>query len=154
MKKFLVIDGNSLVHRAFWALPLLSNSEGIFTNAVFGFSNMLFKVIEEEKPDYLGVAFDLGRPKFRLEAFPEYKGHRKKTPDELRPQFSIVKELLKTLEIPIFELEGYEADDLIGTLATRAEAQGIYTMVLTGDKDSLQLVSSDTEALIVRKGTE
>lgn len=152
MNKFLVIDGNSLVHRAFWALPLLSNSEGMFTNAVFGFSNMLFKVIEDEKPDYLGVAFDLGRPKFRLEAFPEYKGHRKKTPDELRPQFSIVKELLRTLEIPIFELEGYEADDLIGTLATRAEAEGIYTLVLTGDKDSLQLVSSATEALIVRKG--
>ncbi|MHB8170662.1 MAG: DNA polymerase I [Thermincolia bacterium] len=150
--KFIIIDGNSLIHRAFYALPLLTTTQGVFTNAVYGFTNMLLKLMEEEKPDYLVVAFDKGKPTFRVETYAEYKGHRKGTPDELRPQFPIVKEVLEAMCIPFFEEEGYEADDLIGTLVSRAEKEGINSLVVTGDRDALQLVSDATEVLITRKG--
>lgn len=151
-KDFIVIDGNSLIHRAYWALPLLTTSGGEYTNAVYGFTNMLWRIIEEEKPDYLAVAFDKGRPTFRIDAFAEYKGHRKATPDELRPQFSVVKEVLEALKIPRFELEGYEADDLIGTLSAQAEAEGLKTRIVTGDSDTLQLISPRVQVLLTRKG--
>ncbi|MDA8234499.1 MAG: DNA polymerase I [Clostridia bacterium] len=150
--KFIIIDGNSLIHRAFYALPLLTTSQGVFTNAVYGFTNMLLKIMEEEKPDYLVVAFDKGKPTFRVETYAEYKGHRKGTPDELRPQFPIVKQVLEAMCIPFFEEEGYEADDLIGTLVSRAEQEGINSRVVTGDRDALQLVSEATQVLITRKG--
>ncbi len=151
-KKFIVIDGNSLIHRAFWALPLLTTTEGEFTNAVYGFTNMLTRIIEEEKPDYLAVAFDKGRPTFRIADFADYKGHRKSTPDELRPQFATVKELLTALHIPSFELEGFEGDDLIGTLAAQAEQEGLKTLIVTGDGDTLQLVSPRIQVMLTRKG--
>ncbi|GAW28711.1 DNA polymerase I [Carboxydocella sp. ULO1] len=153
MKKLLLIDGNSLVHRAYWALPPLTTGSGVPTNAVFGFLNMLLKLLEEEKPDLVAVAFDAGRPQYRLELYPEYKGHRPKTPDDLRPQFPLVKEVLEALRIARCELEGYEGDDIIGTLVERARTEGgIRSLIVTGDKDSLQLIDEQTEVLLCRKG--
>ena len=151
-KKFIVIDGNSLIHRAFWALPLLTTTEGEFTNAVYGFTNMLLRIMEEEKPEYLAVAFDKGKPTQRIATYAEYKGHRKATPDELRPQFALVKELLAALNIASFELEGFEGDDLIGTLSHQAEEEGLNTLILSGDRDNLQLVSPRVQVLLTRKG--
>lgn len=151
-EKFIIIDGNSLIYRAFFALPLLSTSQGQFTNAVYGFTNMLLKILEDEKPDYIGVAFDKGRPAFRLESYAEYKGHRPQTPSELGPQFGLAKQVLVAMGIPVMELEGYEADDIIGTLSARAEAKGIETVIVTGDKDAFQLISSHTKVLVTRKG--
>ena len=151
-KRFMVLDGNSLTHRAFHAISSLNTTTGIPTNAVFGFANMLLKLIEEEKPDYLAAAFDWSRITFRHERFGEYKAQRPSTPEELRPQFPWVKKLLRAMRIPVFELEGYEADDLIGTLARRAEKDGFFTLVVTGDRDALQLVSSCTWVLLTRKG--
>lgn len=153
MKKLLVIDGNSLVHRAYWALPSLTTGAGVPTNAVYGFLNMLLKLLEEEKPELVVVAFDAGRPAYRLELYADYKGHRPKTPDDLRPQFPLVKEVLAALRITCCELEGYEGDDIIGTLAAMASSTGeIRTLIVTGDKDSLQLVQEQTEVLLCRKG--
>ncbi|MDW7675473.1 MAG: 5'-3' exonuclease H3TH domain-containing protein, partial [Bacillota bacterium] len=151
-KRFFIIDGNSLIHRAFHALPLLATAKGEFTNGVFGFTKMLLKIIKEEQPDYLAVAFDIGKVTFRHQQFAQYKGTRKATPDELRPQFQLVKELLAAMKIPIFELEGYEADDLIGTLVRQGEQQGYYNFIVTGDRDSLQLVSPATRVKLSRKG--
>ena len=123
-KKFIIIDGNSLANRAFYAIPLLSNSEGVITNAVYGFTNMLMRLFKDEEPDYLAVAFDKGRKVFRHEEFEEYKAKRKGMPEELRPQMNIIKDILKAMNVAIFEQEGYEADDLIGTMAKWAEKQG------------------------------
>ncbi|WP_003543981.1 DNA polymerase I [Desulfotomaculum nigrificans] len=148
----LVIDGNSLVHRAFHALPLLSNSKGVITNAAYGFTNMLLKVLQEVEPGFVAVAFDKGKVTFRNEAYADYKGHRQATPDELRPQFVIVRDILKAMRIPYFELAGYEADDLIGTITTRGEATGLNVIILTGDRDALQLVSPKTKVMLTRKG--
>jgi DNA polymerase-1 len=150
--KFMILDGNSLIHRAFYAVPLLSTSEGVFTNAVFGFVNMLMKIIADENPTCVAVAFDKGRVTFRTEQYEEYKGHRKSTPEELRPQFALVKEVLAAMDIPAYELEGYEADDLIGTLTKLAEEQGYRNVVVTGDRDALQLVSPKTKVLLTKKG--
>jgi len=150
--KFMILDGNSLIHRAFYAIPLLTTSEGIFTNAVYGFVNMLMKILDDEKPDCVAVAFDKGKITFRTEHFEQYKGHRKPTPEELRPQFALVKEILKAMDIPVYELEGYEADDLIGTVTRLAEEQGYRSLIVTGDRDTLQLVSPATEVLLTRKG--
>lgn len=151
-QRFLVIDGSSLAHRAFYALPLLSNRQGIYTNAVYGFLTMLFKILSEEPVDYIAVAFDKGRVTFRTELYAEYKGHRKATPPELSPQFALIRELLKALRIATYELDNYEADDLIGTMAKKAEQQGIEVLILTGDRDSLQLVSPSTKVLLTKKG--
>lgn len=151
-KKFLIVDGNSLAHRAFYALPLLTNHQGVFTNAVYGFTTMLSKMLSKEKMDYLAVAFDKGKVTFRHSEYDQYKAHRKGTPVELRPQFTLIKELLKALRIPTYELESYEADDLIGTLATAAEAQRLEVWILSGDRDVLQLVSPYTSVLLTRKG--
>lgn len=150
--KLLVLDGNSLIHRAFHALPPLTNSEGQPTNAVYGFTNMLWKLREEEKPDYLAVAFDLGKPTIRLKDFAEYKGHRPPTAPELKSQFSLVKEILEAMNIPILELAGYEADDIIGTLAKKGGKQGLQVVVITGDKDLLQIVDDQTLVKICRQG--
>ena len=152
MKKFLIVDGNSLIHRAFYALPLLSNGAGDFTNAAYGFTIMFTKILAEEQPDFVVVCFDKGRVTFRTEQFQEYKGHRKATPPELRPQFPIVKRILRAMNVAYEELEGYEADDLIGTMAQKGEEAGFQNFILTGDKDALQLVSDHSTVLLVRKG--
>ncbi|MBE3585460.1 MAG: DNA polymerase I [Thermoanaerobacter sp.] len=148
----LVLDGNSLAHRAFHAIPHLATSQGLVTNAVYGFTNMLLKVIKELQPGLVAVCFDMGRVTFRHEQYGEYKAHRPATPDELRPQFPLIKEVLAAMNIPVLECEGYEADDLIGTLVSRAEGEKIASIIVTGDQDSLQLVSPLTRVLLTRKG--
>lgn len=152
MSHFILIDGNSIANRAFYALPLLSTSQGLHTNAVLGFTTMLLKVIEEMKPTHLLVAFDAGKVVFRHSEFTEYKGKRAKTPPELSEQFPLIRELLDAFSIQRFELEGYEADDIIGTLTLRAEQNGWKTTVITGDKDMLQLVSDQVSVALTRKG--
>jgi len=151
-KKFLVIDGSSLAHRAFYALPPLSNRQGVPTNAAYGFLTMLFKILDQEPFDYVAVAFDKSRITFRTELFSDYKGHRKATPPELKPQFDLIKGLLDALRIPNYELENFEADDLIGTLAHQADDLGINVSILTGDRDALQLITEKTKVLLTRKG--
>lgn len=151
-QKVLLIDGNSVVNRAFYAMPPLTNSSGLHTNAVYGFTTMLLKVIEEEKPTHLLVAFDAGKVTFRHEGYSEYKGGRQKTPPELSEQFPLLKELLGSFSIPQFELGGYEADDIIGTLTRLAEERDIEAVVVSGDKDMLQLASDKVTVLLTRKG--
>lgn len=151
-EKFVIIDGNSLANRAFYAIPLLSNSKGIITNAAYGFTNMLMKIFADEKPDYLAVAFDKGRVVFRHEEFVQYKAHRKGMPDELRPQMDLIKDILQAMNVAIYEQEGYEADDLIGTMVKWAEEHNWENLIVTGDRDALQLVSEKTRVLLTRKG--
>lgn len=151
-EKFILIDGNSLANRAFYAIPMLSNSKGFITNAIYGFCNMLFRVIEEEKPQYIAVAFDKGKIVFRHEDYSQYKAHRKGTPEELRPQFPILKELLHALNIAVFEAEGYEADDIIGTLACQGDRDQLEVIILTGDRDALQLISPNVRVYLTKKG--
>ncbi len=152
-KKFIVIDGNSLIYRAFFALPLMQNRRGEHTNAIYGFTTMLLKLLEEEKPDYLVVAMDYPAPSFRHKIYAEYKGHREKTPDELREQVQRVREILETLGIPVLELAGYEADDIIATLSVSAGEQSLETTVVTGDADLLQLVAREgVTVMLTRKG--
>ena len=151
-QKLILIDGNSILYRAFFALPLLSNDKGVYTNAVFGFTKMLMKVLEEEKPSHILVAFDAGKTTFRHETYKEYKGGRQKTPPELSEQFLLVRELLDASSIIHYELDQYEADDIIGTLSKRAAALNFNVQVITGDKDMLQLVSDDVHVQITRKG--
>ncbi len=151
-EKLLILDGNSLLYRAFYAMPALTNSEGIYTNAVYGFTNMLFKMIEDIKPDYIVTAFDRAAPTFRHVEYDEYKAGRKKMPDELGMQFPIVKDLLQKMAINIFEIDGYEADDLIGTLSVFAEKNNIEVYIVTGDKDALQLATDNVKIVINKKG--
>lgn len=152
MDKLIIIDGNSIANRAFYALPLLSNSSGLHTNAVYGFTTMLLKLIDEEKPTHFLVAFDAGKITFRHKEYTEYKGGRAKTPSELSEQFPLIKELLKAFKIPQFELSGYEADDIIGTLTKAADAKGEKVLLVSGDKDMLQLASDHVTVAITRKG--
>lgn len=140
-EKILLIDGHSILNRAFYGLPDLTNSEGLHTNAIYGFLNILFKMLEEEKPDYLTVAFDLPAPTFRHEMYDAYKGTRKPMPSELREQVPVMKDVLKAMGIAIISKEGYEADDLLGTVAKRSEAKGMDVTVLSGDRDLLQLAT-------------
>lgn len=140
-EKILLIDGHSILNRAFYALPVLTNSEGTPTNAILGFLNIMFKIIDEEKPQYLAVAFDVHHPTFRHEMFEEYKGTRKSMPDELRVQVPIIKEVLQAMGVKILERPGFEADDILGTIAKMAEGQGILASVLSGDRDLLQLAT-------------
>lgn len=149
MEKLVLIDGNSLINRAFYAMPILTTKDGTYTNAVYGFMNMLFKMISEEKPTHIGVAFDLKAPTFRHKLYSEYKGTRKPMPEELRPQIPLLKELLKMMGITTFELEGSEADDIIGTIA---KATDVNTIIITGDKDSFQLVDEQTEVHFTKRG--
>lgn len=137
----MLIDGNSILNRAFYALPLLTNKEGVYTNAVYGFLNIFFKFYDEEKPDYIGVAFDLPKPTFRHIKFDDYKGTRKGMPEELRVQLPLIKEVLTKMNIKIYELEGFEADDVLGTLATKADKEGITPVIISGDRDLLQLAT-------------
>ena len=140
-EKILLIDGHSILNRAFYGLPDLTNSEGLHTNAIYGFLNILFKMMEEEKPDYLTVAFDLSAPTFRHKMYDAYKGTRKPMPQELRQQVPVMKDVLGAMGVPILSMEGYEADDLLGTIAKRSEAKGMDVTVLSGDRDLLQLAT-------------
>lgn len=151
-KKFLLVDGNSLLYRAFYALPLLHNNEGVYTNGVYGFLTMFNRILAEEKPTHVLVAFDKDKKTFRTEIYPEYKANRSSPPDELRGQFSLLRDVLAALNINHIELEGYEADDLIGTFSKMAEKDNYETLVLTGDNDTLQLVSDNVSVLITKKG--
>ena len=141
-KKVVLIDGHSILNRAFYGVPELTNSAGLHTNAVYGFLNILLKLLEEERADYLAVAFDLPAPTFRHERYAEYKGTRKSMPDELREQVPLLKELLAAMNIKTVSLEGYEADDVIGTLAKRYQKEGLEVTVVSGDRDLLQLADS------------
>lgn len=151
-KKLVLIDGNSIAYRAFFALPLLNNNKGIHTNAVYGFTMMLMKILEDEKPTHMLVAFDAGKTTFRHKTFSEYKGGRQKTPPELSEQFPYIRELLGAYQIPQYELENYEADDIIGTISLLAEKEGFNIKVISGDKDLTQLSSDQTTVGITRKG--
>lgn len=151
-ERLIILDGNSLMNRAFYALPLLTNREGIHTNAVYGFTNMLLKMKEEIEPNYIVCTFDKAAPTFRHNEYKEYKAGRKKMPPELAEQFPIVKELLNKFDINIFEIEGFEADDLIGTLSCRAEEQGIEVYIVTGDRDALQLASDNIKVVLTKRG--
>lgn len=151
-KKLYLLDGQSLAHRAFYALPLLSTSRGEYTNAVFGFTRMLLKLLDEEKPDLIAVAFDKKAPTFRHKEYKEYKAHRKKMPEELKPQLSLIKEVLKSFSIPIIEIEGFEADDIIGTMARKGEEEGFEVVIVTGDRDALQLVTEDVSVMYTKRG--
>ncbi|MGN7411956.1 DNA polymerase I [Paenibacillus sp. SAF-068] len=152
MDKFILIDGNSIIYRAFFAMPPLTNSKGLHTNAVYGFTTMLLRLLEEHKPTHVMVAFDAGKVTFRHEGYQEYKGGREKTPPELSEQFPLLKELLKGLGIAQFELAGFEADDIIGTLTKRADDAGRQVLVVSGDKDMLQLASEHVHIGLTRKG--
>ena len=148
---FLIVDGNSLMHRAFHALPLL-DYKGTYTNALQGFFSMLFKVFQEDRPQYCAVCFDEHGPTFRHTAYAEYKAGRKPTPEELRPQFPLLKQLLGAMGIGVYSLPGYEADDLLGTLSLQSKQSDVRALMLTGDRDALQLVDDDNQVLFTRRG--
>lgn len=152
MKKIVIIDGHSLIYRAFYALPELMTAEGLHTNAIYGFLNMLNRVIQEESPEYISVAFDMKAATFRNEAYGEYKANRKKMPIELREQIPAIKEILDAYRIHRMEFEGYEGDDLIGTVAKTCGSQGIKVIIVTGDKDALQLVDDNIGVMLTKKG--
>ena len=143
-EKILLIDGHSILNRAFYGLPDLTNSEGLHTGAVYGFLNILFKVLGEEKPEYLAVAFDRSEPTFRHAKYPEYKGTRKPMPQELKEQMPLLKEMLEKMEIATVSLAGFEADDILGTLAKKGEEKGLDVIILSGDRDLLQLATKKT----------
>lgn len=148
----MLIDGNSIAYRAFFALPLLNNDKGIHTNSIYGFTMMLNRILEEEKPTHIMVAFDAGKTTFRHSAYKEYKGGRQKTPPELSEQFPFIRELLDAFQICRYELENYEADDIIGTLSLQAEQDGLEVKIISGDKDLTQLASNTTTVGITKKG--
>lgn len=150
--RFIVLDGSSLIFRAFYALPGLSDSHGQPTGAIFGFSNMLTKLMTEQQPDLMVLAFDKSRHTFRTERYADYKGTRDKTPEELLSQFPLLREFAANMGIPFLEKDNYEADDIIGTLATQAAAQGFDVRVVTGDRDALQLVRPNLRVLLTKKG--
>ena len=151
-KRLIIIDGNSIINRAFYALPEMNNKEGLKTNAIYGFTTMLFKIIDIYKPTHISVAFDRKAPTFRHLEFEEYKAGRKKMPDDLRVQFEPLKDLLDKFNINRLEIDGYEADDIIGTVSKVAEEDGFKVFIVTGDKDAIQLASNNTTTLITKKG--
>lgn len=150
--KLVLIDGNSIAYRAFFALPLLNNDKGVYTNAVYGFTTMLLKIIENESPTHMLVAFDAGKTTFRHKTYTEYKGGRQKTPSELSEQFPVIREMLDAFNIKRFEIENYEADDIIGTVAGMASKEDWDVKIYSGDKDLLQLVSDKVHVALTRKG--
>ena len=152
MNKLVLIDGNSLSFRAFYALPLLSNKAGIHTNAVYGFAMLLEKILKEEQPNHFLVAFDAGKTTFRHSKYSEYKGGRQKTPPELSEQFPYIRQLLDAYHIKRYELENYEADDIIGTLSREADEAGFETIIITGDRDLTQLATDHVTIYYTKKG--
>ena len=152
-KRLIIIDGNSIINRAFYALPqTMDNKEGLHTNAIYGFTTMLFKMIDIYKPTHISVAFDRKAPTFRHKEYSDYKAGRKKMPQELFEQMQPLKELLDAFKIERFEIDGYEADDIIGTISKAAEEDGFEVFIVTGDKDAIQLASNKTTTLITKKG--
>lgn len=147
-EKLMLIDGNSIINRGFYALPLLTDYKGRYTNGVYGFLNIIFKLIDKEKPDYICVAFDLKAKTFRHEMYQEYKGTRKSMPDELREQMPLLKELLQTMNVSICQMEGFEADDILGTMANIYDKQNIAPVIISGDRDLLQIASKTIKILI------
>ena len=147
--KFLIIDANSIINRAFYAIKPLTNKEGLHTNGVYGFLTTFLKELETENPDYVACAFDVSRKTFRTEIYSDYKGTRKETPEELKEQFPLLKKLLTAMNIPVIELDGYEADDIIGTISKKCSDEKIECVILTGDKDDLQLVCDYTNVKLI-----
>ena len=147
-QKLVLIDGHSILNRAFYGLPDLTNSEGLHTNAVYGFLNIMFRILEEERPDYLAVAFDVHAKTFRHQMYEQYKGTRKPMPDELREQVPLIKEVLRAMHVEILEKEGFEADDVLGTLARKAEGAGIDVALVSGDRDLLQIATDHVKIRI------
>jgi len=152
MKKLILIDGNAIVHRSFHALPPLTNRKGEMTNAVYGFSSVLIKVINELKPDYMVATFDLAAPTFRHLEYDQYKAKRVKAPDELYEQIPKTKDVLTAFGVPILEKEGFEADDIIGTVAKKYTNKEIDILIITGDLDTLQLVDDNIRVYTMKKG--
>jgi DNA polymerase-1 len=151
LKKLVIIDSNALIHRAYHALPPLKTKEGQLINAVYGFISILFRVVQELKPDYLIAAFDFPGPTFRNAEYKEYKAKRVKAPDELYNQIPLVKKFVRAMDIPVYEKKGFEADDIIGTIVEKLKDKKIKIVIVTGDLDILQLVSQKTE-IYVPKG--
>ncbi len=152
MDKLVLIDGHSILFRAFYGIPNLTNSEGLHTNAVYGFLNIMFKILEEEKPDHLAVAFDLAEPTFRHKMYAEYKGTRSAAPEEFHEQVPLMKEVLAAMGIPVMTLPGYEADDILGTLAKKNAANGVEVSIVSGDRDLLQLADTHIKIRIPKTG--
>lgn len=156
MKKLVLVDGNSMIFKAYYATAYTGNlmigPDGKATNAVHAMANMMFKLLRERKPDHLLVAFDAGKKTFRHDEMKDYKAGRSATPQELRDQFPVVKEMLKHMGIPMYELINYEADDIIGTLSCRGEKEGYKVEVFTSDKDMLQLIDTNTIVYLTHKG--
>src|ERR1700730_16642937 len=150
--RLILIDAHSLIYRAFFALPPMSTTQGHVTNAVYGFTSML-AIVLANRPEYAIAAFDMGGPTFRIQEYAEYKQGRRPMPDDLRPQFELCRRVLESLSIPIYGVQGFEADDVIGTLARRAEDAGVAVTIVSGDLDCLQLVGGGVEALVPRRGT-
>lgn len=148
----MIIDGSSLLYRAFFAMPPLKNAMGVPTNAVYGFLNMFLKVHDELKPDYVAVTFDKGRETFRTELYKEYKAQRESAPDDLRPQFSLIKEVLSVVGIHSIEMDGFEGDDIIGSLSKQKGSKDLEVSIITGDRDTLQLVDDYTKVYLTKKG--
>ena len=146
-EKIVLIDGHSIINRAFYGVPDLTNAEGLHTNGIYGFLNIMFRILDEEKPEYLAVAFDLKAPTFRHKMYDAYKGTRKPMPEELREQVPVLKELLAAMGIPLLMMEGYEADDLLGTAAKKSEEAGVDAVIVSGDRDLLQLA---TDKIMIR----
>lgn len=146
--KIVLIDGHSILNRAFYGLPDLTNSEGLHTNAIYGFLTIMFKILEEEKPEYLTVAFDVHAPTFRHQMYAEYKGTRKPMAEELRQQVPVIKEVLHAMGVRTVECAGLEADDLLGTLSRRCEEKGMEVSVISGDRDLLQLATEHVKIRI------
>ena len=145
MKKLFLIDGSGFIFRAFYALPPLTNPDGIPINAVYGYCNMILNINEKFKPEQIIVVFDSKRKTFRNDIYKEYKGNRKDLPEELIPQFSIIREATDALQIPQIEMEGYEADDIIATYTKQAEKNGVSVTIVSSDKDLMQLVNKNTK---------
>ena len=150
MNKLMLIDGHSIVNRAFYGVPELSNASGLHVNAIYGFLNILFKLLDDESPNYLCVAFDMSAPTFRHEKYPEYKGTRKPMPEELREQIPVLKDVLRAMDITIVEHAGWEADDILGSLAVKAEREGMEVSLVSGDRDLLQ-IATDTIKIVLPK---
>ena len=150
--KFIIIDGNSLMHRAFYALPNLTNSKGFHTSVIYGFVNMINKILEEYKPQYIGIAFDRKAPTFRHLEYAEYKAGRLKMAEEMAEQIPVLKEVLAAMNVKQAEIDGFEADDIIGTVAEKCDEKGIPTLIVTGDKDAFQLISNNVHTLMTKKG--
>ena len=147
-EKFVLIDGHSILHRAFYGMPDLTNAAGVHTGAVYGFLNIMFKILDEEKPDYLTVAFDVHAPTFRHQVYTEYKGTRHPMPEELRSQVPLIKKVLKSMGIRIAQQAGLEADDILGTLAKKAQELGMEVSLISGDRDLLQIADEHIQIRI------